>query len=719
MSSDKDFKDQLIAHSANDEGKFHLLEEHLLAVAELCAQFADKFGMGDCGRLAGLLHDLGKLSPEFQRFIRDTAKYKSGGDHKGAGCRLAYEKDWFFEAFVVNGHHGGLRSRADVKDSALSADAAIVEQSQKLFEQLLSGFDSRDNWQLAGIENRFQVEFLVRMMFSALVDADFLDTESHIQPKKAAVRLKSFDLKSLFDTFINNHEALINEAEKSDINRTRCEIYHACLDAAKQPQGFFRLSVPTGGGKTRSSMAFALKHAVVHGLDRVITAIPYTSIIDQNAEIYRDIFGIENVLEHHSGVKWDAKADERADGYSWTRLASENWDAPIVVTTTVQLFDSMFSNKPSSCRKLHNIASSVLVLDEVQTLPANLLDPILDGLRQLVERYGVTVVLCTATQPAWEDNPVFKGLEEIREIVPDHERYFRDLARVTYQFPKEEETWSWQQVADRILERQQSLVVVNTRKDAVSLLDILEGQDGVLHLSTNLCGAHRKEVIGEIKHRLKNEKTCRVVSTQVVEAGVDVDFPFVLRAIGPLDRIIQAAGRCNREGKSNLGTVVVFNPANAAPLPPGEYRPATGIANIILNDPMFDPHSQESIRRFFSQFYQLVPTDLKKVMQSRKKLNFKETAEKFHLIEEKDTAPVIVPYNNEALEIIERIRQSDPGDGRWLFRLAQPFIITLYENEFNRARKANLLEEIGFRIYMWKGEYDKGLKGIIRSSGEL
>jgi CRISPR-associated endonuclease/helicase Cas3 len=389
-------------------------------------------------------------------------------------------------------------------------------------------------------------------------------------------------------------------------------------------------------------MAFALKHALVHGLDRVIVAIPYTSIIEQTADVYRNIFGETSVLEHHSAV---ITGHDGCDPLSyqdvWSRLASENWDAPIVVTTTVQLFESLFAHRPSACRKLHNIARSVLVLDEVQTLPPQLLTPILDVLQDLVEHYSVSVVLCTATQPALQDGPYLKGLSNIREIVPDPPRYFAALRRVHYTLPAADERWDWERVAVEMRNTAQCLAIVNTKPDALQLLDALNDSTA-LHRSTLLCGAHRRDVLHEIRRRLDIGEPCRLIATQVVEAGVDLDFPLVLRAIGPLDRIVQAAGRCNREGRLASGRVVVFWPAEGK-VPPGAYRTGTDTAISLLSRPQVDLHDPTLYRTYFELLYQAVETDVKGIQNLRQALDYPEVAQRFRLIED-DTAAVVVRY---------------------------------------------------------------------------
>jgi CRISPR-associated endonuclease/helicase Cas3 len=346
-------------------------------------------------------------------------------------------------------------------------------------------------------------------------------------------------------------------------------------------------------------------------LDRIIVAIPYTSIIEQSVDVYRGIFGADNVLEHHSAV---ASHDDPSDPLSyrevWARLASQNWDAPIVVTTTVQLFESLFANRPSTCRKLHNIARSVVILDEVQTLPPELLTPILDVLQDLVDHYHVSVLLCTATQPALQDGPYLRGLREVREIIADPTQYFAALKRVRYELPAPGERWAWDRVATEMQSVDQGLAIVNTKQDALRLLDALD-DPAAFHLSTLLCGAHRRDVLREIRRCLEAGEVCRVVSTQVVEAGVDLDFPLVLRALGPLDRIVQAAGRCNREGRLAAGRVVIFVPEEGT-LPRGAYDTGAATALSLLSRPGADLHDPLLYRTYFERLYQVIPLDEKR-----------------------------------------------------------------------------------------------------------
>lgn len=713
------------AHSKNSRGEMHDLQQHLTKVAELAETFASKFGAGQFGYWAGIWHDLGKLHPDFQAYLANPTPAK-GPDHKGAGSVVATQVCEPL-AFLVAGHHGGLHSRADLKNWLKEkARAPRVVEALQLAQTALTIPNASARLALPPhIQTELEAEFFLRMVFSSLVDADFLDTERHFNSEQADQRSGAPSLAELWRRFDTNQEKLTRN-NTGRVNKIRHEVYEACVQAAAQTPGFFRLTVPTGGGKTRSGMAFALEHTVTHGLDRVIVAIPYTSIIEQTADVYREIFGDSTVLEHHSGV---VVKEEISDPVSlndvWSRLAAENWDAPIVVTTTVQFFESLFDRQTTSCRKLHNIARSVVILDEVQTLPVGLLVPILDALRQLVAHYHVSVVLCTATQPALEDSPYLKGLPEVREIIPKPGRLFADLGdRVQYRLPRANETWAWSRVAEEMGRTEQVLAVVNTKNDALALLDALQDPEA-LHLSTLLCGAHRREVLREVKQRLSEGLPCRLVSTQVVEAGVDLDFPFVLRAIGPLDRIVQAAGRCNREGRLATGQVVVFDPVEGK-LPPGEYGSATQISRNQLVRPGFDFNKPELYIEYFRSLYQVVETDKDGIQELRKTLNYPDVAQRFHMIDD-ETSAVVVRYrgldgtNDEVDRLLSYVHHQDSKLPRWLLRQLQPYLVNVRTRLIDGYRREGLLNEITSGLWEWLGRYDlvRGLTVANRDPEEL
>jgi CRISPR-associated endonuclease/helicase Cas3 len=714
---------ELYAHSPNDKGKWHRLDSHLKEVAKLAKRFAGKFSAGELAEWIGLWHDLGKANPEFQSYlhkcINEPDKLHRGPDHKGAGAVLAY-KHLEPLAFPTAGHHGGLMNYSDLK-SWLSGKNDSSHIQNMLHELANHGFNLSPSTLLTPpsfIKDDVDAEFFIRMLFSALVDADFLDTEDHFNPDNKAKRGNFPPFSSLWQHFLNDQNKITGKLDDR-LNIIRNNVYLDCIKAAELPPGFFRLTVPTGGGKTRSGMAFGLRHAITCGMDRVIFAIPYTSIIEQTVDVYRGIFGKEAVLEHHSAVTYDDIIDNVDDGTSWARLAAQNWDAPIIATTTVQLFESLLSNKTSKCRKLHNIANSVIILDEVQTLPTKLLAPILDVLRQLVDHYKVTVVFCTATQPALEDSPYLKGIKNVREIVGEPELLFREMKRVDYHWTRKDEKWDWKRVADEMSQASQCLAIVNTKDDAMSLLSAID-DPSVLHLSTLLCGAHRRDVLSKVRRLLDEGKPCRLVSTQVVEAGVDLDFPLVLRAVGPLDRIVQAAGRCNRNGKmEERGRVVVFNPVEAK-IPSGDYRTGTDTAFSLMNLEGFDFHDPKIYETYFKRLYQAVNTDAKRIQESRNNFNYKDVDEKFKIIDDASIS-VIVRYkglDNEKKEvdkILSSIKYMSPSV---TFRKLQPYLVNIKQYKFRQFQLDGLIIEIAEGRYEWCGAYDN-VRGLIATGRNL
>jgi len=697
----------MYAHSENASGEKHSLKQHLDEVARLASGFAAKFQAGPWGYLAGLLHDLGKFNPAFQDYL--SGKTIRGPDHSSAGAILVGQRQyWEGLAFLLAGHHGGLPQpellKQRLQDKA--RDSTTFEICQEA-DNLLALPESPP---LPHLNSCLQVELFLRMLFSALVDADFLDTEQHFKPEISDLRKKPYDLGALALLLNQDQTRKFAEYKPNMVNQARREIYHACLAAAPRPPGIFRLTVPTGGGKTRSGLAFALEHAVRYKKHRLIVALPYTSIIDQTAQVYHEIFGGDHVLEHHSAVTFSDREEDFLQN-QWARLAAENWDAPIIVTTTVQLFESLLAHKPSACRKLHNLAQSIIILDEVQTLPTPLLAPILDVLQQLVDRYGVTLVLSTATQPALADanSPYFKGLRgEIREIVPDPARYFQALRRVTYKHPPE--PWSWARVAQEMRGALQCLAVVNTKSDALALLDAMDDPEA-LHLSTCLCMAHRREVIGDIKKRLADGRPCRVVATQVVEAGVDLDFPMVLRALGPLDRIVQAAGRCNREGRlaPEEARVIVFRPEDGK-MPPGDYRTGADLASSLLKTSDLDLHKPDAFERYYQQLYQAVDTDKHRINELRTRLNFPEVAARFRLIDD-DTVPLVVRWPRECSPVEGLLAQLPrpggvmDGEVRLLLRHLQPFLVNVRRRVLPDYQRRDLVRELPLGLWEWLGHY--------------
>ncbi len=711
------------AHSKNNVGLRQGLQDHLGQVARLAAQFATAMGAADLAYYAGLLHDIGKFNPAFQQYLLEAEARPSvkmhGPDHKGAGAVLAAMMNLEPLIFLIKGHHGGLPSAAELKEWLQECKVkpevlAAIETAKRTLPALQR---APANLLPQNIRTEYEAELFIRLLFSALVDADFLDTEQHFQSERSTRRRGNADLAMMLLQFEEDQRRRFEGCPDTPVNRIRRRVYQDCLRAATLPPGFFRLTVPTGGAKTRSSLAFALAHAQHYQLERIIYAIPYMSITEQTAREFRGIFPTEDiVLEHHSSITPPENPDNLTCQELWSRLAAENWDARLIVTTTVQLFESLMAHTPSTCRKLHNIARSVIVLDEVQMLPTHLLAPILDVLRQMVAHYGVTVVLCTATQPALHNRDRFEGLDGIREIVADAEELFALLRRVEYHFPCRQGKWGWQEVAARIRNQHQSLTIVNTRADAIKLLDALDLPDdpAVFHLSTRMCGAHRRFTLEVVRQRLKAGEACRLISTQVIEAGVDVDFPCVLRAIAPLDRIVQAAGRCNREGNPLAGQVIVFEPADGG-LPPGPYRIGTQTTLALLQSLAIDLHDAAIYERYFEQFYRYVNLDEPKVQALRKTFNYPEVARAFRIIAD-DMQPVVVPYRDpQQPDRVERLLadvQRQPSLTYSYLRQLQPYMVNLHRNELASAQKQGILIEVLPGLWQWLGKYDS-LRGIL------
>lgn len=739
----------LFAHSRNASGIRHDLVAHLRDVAQRAAGFAADLQAEQAGYYLGLWHDLGKFNPQWQRYLLDSeagkARRGSGPDHKAAGAHLTWQILGPL-ALLVQAHHGGLKTVADLKkwlqertkdpdveEALRSARQAITDlipaTRPPLPEQIQHG--------------RHGQELFLRLLFSALVDADFLDTESHLRVEDAAERRTGVPLTTLWERF-QEHRNHLAAQPAGHVNQLRNEIYAHCFMAAASPPGIFRLAVPTGGGKTLSAMGFALRHALRYDQRRIIVAVPFISITEQTADVYRRLLeragdGRAAVLEHHSGAT-HAVGDDKGDGEepvteAWRRLAAENWDAPVVVTTTVQLFESLFAASTSATRKLHRLARSVIILDEAQALPARLLEPILDVLRTLAKHYGTTVVISTATQPAFEVIPLFReGTPQ--DIVPDSSRYFTALRRVAYEWQVEPPV-TWANVAAQVRGERQALVVVNTKRDALALLDAVEsyeddslsegaGDGAVLHLSTLLCGAHRRQVITEVQRRLRAGEPCYLISTQVIEAGVDLDFPAVFRALGPLDSVIQAAGRCNREGKlASLGRMVVFKPVEGGLPQGGAYQMATGITESLLGAGHLDPNDPAQSRRFFELLFDwLGPdgTDAAHIQELRKLLDYPEVAKRFRMIDGPSESVAVTTFGTQAerdtvRSTLDKLGRGD-GNVRELVRSLQPYLVSVYSYESKRYLREQLISPVLEGLGEWQGKYDE-VRGLVAEHSNL
>lgn len=706
----------------------HPLEEHLRKVGVRAAESAAKFGAPEWARTAGIWHDLGKYRTAFQEYIKTKSGYdpeahiEGGGlgrvDHSTAGA--LYAADHLSDggrilAYLIAGHHAGLPDWSGNESGAATLEARLDNAKiKKYLDDALSApipgdiLAVPDNLlESKPLGGRRGLHLWVRMLFSCLVDADFLDTEGFMDPSRADLRRGGWSmgaLKEKFDAWMNNME--VSGRLDSKVNLCRERVLKDCRSAAADAPGVYTLTAPTGAGKTLAGMAFALEHATTHKKDRIIVALPYTSIIEQTADQYRKIFG-DAVLEHHSNLDPDKPANEDQR----SRLAAENWDVPVVVTTNVQLFESCFSSRTSRCRKLHNMVNTVIILDEAQMLPPDILQPIIDTVRLLTEHYGATVVLSTATQPALGTvkdafgATILRGLDDTREIISDVDELFSDLERVKVDIPADlASKRSWEDLATEIQTHDQVLAVVNRRQDARDLHRLLP--EGAVHLSARMCPAHRFRVIRDIKTALKGrKKPLRVVSTQLVEAGVDIDFPVVYRALAGIDSIAQAAGRCNREGNLPEGRVVVFVPPTDPP--PGLLRRGAEAAVRVLGQGKADGISRAHHAPYFKHYYAKTNPDSRGITNLLTQdagecmIQFRTAARRFRFIQN-DTVPVIVNYacddhedaaGRESLSwTISKLREEGPQ--RWIMRRLQPYVVQVYEHELVELDAKNAVEEV-------------------------
>ena len=688
--------DRYFAHSAPPDSAvpWHGLAEHLQGTGDRAARFLERADLADLGRTAGLLHDLGKYTPEFQNRLRgDPAPV----NHSTAGAKVACERYpgllGKLIAFCVAGHHAGLAN--GVNGDGITALADRLRQKVPELDPVWREEIALPPLTSPPVQTRcretagFTASFLIRLVFSALVDADYLDTEIYYDRARGtqSPRGEYLSLEVLRHRLDSHLAKLSAEAAPTAVNDLRAEVLAHARQRAEERPGLFTLTVPTGGGKTLTSLAFALDHGVRHGLDRVIYVIPYTNIIEQTADVFRHALaatpdGADFVIEHHSAFEDDGIRER--SGRQKLGLAMENWDAPIIVTTAVQFFESLFSNRTPRCRKLHNIAGSVVVLDETQTLPLGFLRPCVAAIDELARNWRASVVLSSATQPALrEDSGFAGGLRDVRELAPEPARLQQRLQRTRLR-PLDSVTED--ELADRLGETVQVLCIVNTRRRARAVYEALRGHEGATHLTTSMCARHRRHALGEVRSRLEAGEPIRLVATSLVEAGVDLDFPAVWREEAGLESIIQAAGRCNREGRATSGDVFVFRfPAEGGRILPEIGRAASATRGVLRKHD--DPMSLEAIQEYFHALYWAAGEQaldhkgiLPMLSERTTSLDFPfvTIARKFRLIET-PMVPVIVPYrgpdgaDRTADGLIRELdRVERPGE---LARRLQPYTV--------------------------------------------
>lgn len=687
-----------IAHLRSEtDKKEQPLYEHIKNVAELSKKFSECLILSDYAEIIGMLHDIGKYSNRFQQRINGNDKIKV--DHSTCGAQEAFKMKLLMAAFCIAGHHGGIPNIGVRSDS--ENDPTLTGRLKRNTEDYSAWINEVDRSKFKPIaepftKNRIPYTFILRFLFSCLVDADYLDTENFMS-NGAVLRDSGEDLTYLLNLLNKHIEKWQNPSGKLNILRT--QMLNECIDVGKNcNEKLFTLTVPTGGGKTISPMAFALNYAVKHSKKRIIYVIPYTSIIEQNAEVFRKIFGMNNVLENHSNVDFDSLDNETK---IQMMLAAENWNSPIVVTTAVQFFESMFSNKPSKCRKIHNIADSVVIFDEAQMLPLDYLLPCATAIRQLAENYNSAVVLCTATQPNFQSilNLTEKNNKlQLTEICKSAEKMADDFRRVNFKYEGKLED---DEIALELKQCKQVLCIVNKKAHAQKIYSMLGESDENFHLSTYMYPAHRQQVLDEIRKRLDEDKPCRVVSTSLVEAGVDIDFPTVYRAISGIDSILQAGGRCNRENKRNSAESVVhiFNTDEVL----SYQQTNTDAAMAVIKKYGDKIYLPEAIKMYFDDLYYYRDIDKthkvfdkKDIIHCLTNLEFETVSQRFKMIENDTKALYICTDENK-----EEINQLRNGNyTKELFRSLQKYVVNLYEKDFNKLNEVCAIEYVDNSFYI-------------------
>ncbi len=705
------------AHSLNVAGVRHSLEDHLRGTAALARQFGDTFGAGQFCYAAGLTHDLGKVAPEWQHYLdlRERNLPATRVNHKSAGADLLSRVAGEQGRLIVEGHHGGIpncKGRGADRNPLLEAsvEAAVREMAPEVAAVLDGPSVVPPQWIPWSRSEPTSLDMGIRLAHSALVDADFLDTAAHFNATSPQIR-PVVDFQTLMEHFDDSLQALLAGRVASPVDTLRASLLDDCRAAATDPRGIFRLPAPTGSGKTISAAAFAIGHAAAHRMSRVIVAVPFLTITEQNAAVYRRLLGEQNVIEHHSGLALDQSDEGRAER---SKLGVENWDAPFVITTTVQLFESLFSNRPSKTRKLHRLVNSVILLDEIQAIPPALLPVILDGLRILHEHFGATVVLSSATQPTWDLVGAWRDSARLNvvDIVTEPARLYEGMRRSTVdwkRFP------TLEAMADALSAEHQVMAIVNTTADARNLALLVRDRvpEGTYHLSTRMYPRHRRTVMAEVRARLVSGLPVRLVSTQLVEAGVDLDFPTVFRAMAPADNLSQARGRCNREGRRPSGRFVIVDCPELGNL--ADYRTAIQVADTHFRASSRDLDDPGLMRMYYEDLYSSLRVDhdpfAMGIQKARTGWNFEDTA-KFRMISDNGNPVVVADGSLDLDSILDDISsamqaRTAPTPGG--FRRLQDFTVNLRDDLFRRAG-ASISNEIP-GISVWRGPYDR-LTGV-------
>ena len=703
------------AHSENDHKEKHELSKHLLQTAKLSETFACEENYKPIFRVTGLLHDLGKYQPAFQNYLVNGGR-RGSVPHASWGAGYARMFKILESSFAIDGHHKGLPDKAAWKSDTEPYNRGEVSDFENIVKNFLSDLDINEanikSSATMAFPDTFQREIFIRYLFSALTDSDWLSTEEHFDLGKAELRTsRALPVEDMLSSL---EVEFSKKPITGEINQLRNIALEQAVSRALLSPGFYSLALPTGMGKTLTSLAWALHHARQNKFKRIIIVLPYISIIDQTAQELKRIFGQEWVLEHHSSYNEGEKdGDDEDENFTpeqkGKQLACENWDFPIIVTTTVQFFESLFSNRPSKCRKVHNIAESVVIFDEVQSIPKEIILPTLRMLSDVQAVMRTSFLFCTATQPAFEKRPGFDGINSIMPLIDEPGFLYDKTRRVTYLLLDNLSPIDYVRLSEVVIENDDStLVIFNTKKAALTFYDTMkecEKWEEKYHLSTAMCPSHRKEVIKYIREDLKAKKKILVVSTQLIEAGVDFDFPVLFRAIAPLESVIQSAGRCNREGNmTDYGKVFLFKLHDAV-MPDKTYAACAGFAEELIKTDITRLYRHDVFEKYYADVVDLYIDQAKQqgINNARKEFNFKTVNDSYHLIKDATEGLFIYNYNEESRQLLHSLEYKE-FLSRADYRKMQMYTVQVY-NYFiiQNASMCKLMPQ-GFMV--WYGNYD-------------
>ena len=693
-----------IAHSENSNGEEQSMVQHSEGVAELMKSFALANDFAEIYSYCGLLHDLGKYSTEFQKYIRSNGNKEP---HARWGAYMALKSKLINIAFPIIGHHAGLPNR-----DAMFEDLKICAKEENKWKNIQQALEDDDfiipmcdNSPFDKIGDVFQKELFVRLLYSALVDADSLDTERHFEKEQFDSRSsKTLEVDALLTALNKRFESFKEDTPLNEL-RTNVRLYAQSL--ANADQGCFSMKLPTGMGKTLTSLNWALHHAKAHhNITRIVIVLPFISIIDQTANELKNIFkDYDVILEHHSNVIFEEAKEDKTYCKDSKYLATENWDYPIVITTAVQFFESLFSNQRSKCRKLHNLQDSIVIFDEIQTLPVNLAECTMKMLNDMLHLCRCSFLFCTATQPNFQTRQDFSGIDNIIPLVENPASIFAYTKRVKYNAVDDYKQQSFESIADCVVTQKDSvLIVCNTKKKALALFECLKKRSEipVLHLSTNMCQIHRMEVINKVRQKLKNGEKLLLCSTQLIEAGVDIDFPVVFRELAPLESIIQSAGRCNREGKLDEGQVYLFQLEDQSQ-PSRQYETFAQYAQLCYKG----NENRLTEADFYSEYYTKIFSlyvEKESITSKRKQLMFQDIADLYHIINSNTITLFIYRYDDESERLYNEIRDKEYLSRKDYQRIAQ-YSVQVYEWFMNN--NVDKIEETPNGVKIWFGAYSK------------